>query len=46
MRTYPVKNDLRMIAIMLLCLIAGNALAKDNVDFDKSVDLFLKLTNS
>lgn len=38
MRTYPVKNDLRMIAIMLLCLIAGNALAKDNVDFDKSVD--------
>jgi hypothetical protein len=27
MRTPPVKNDLRMIAIMLLCLIAGNALA-------------------
>ena len=38
MRTYPLKNGLRMIAIMLLCLIAGNALAKDNVDFDKSVD--------
>jgi hypothetical protein len=37
-RAYPVKNDLRMIAIMLLCLIAGNALAKDNVDFDKSID--------
>jgi hypothetical protein len=26
------------ITIMLLCLIAGNVLAKDNVDFDKSVD--------
>jgi hypothetical protein len=38
MRAYPVNNNLRMIAIMLLCLIAGNALAKDNVDFDKSVD--------
>ncbi len=38
MRTYLVKNHLRMISIMLLCLIAGNALAKENVDFDKSVD--------
>ena len=26
------------LGTLLLCLIAGNALAKDNVDFDKSVD--------
>jgi hypothetical protein len=38
MRTHPVKNELRMIATMLLCILAGNALAKNNVDFDKSVD--------
>jgi hypothetical protein len=38
MRTHPVKNELRMIATMLLCMLAGNALAKNNVDFDKSVD--------
>jgi hypothetical protein len=38
MRIHPVKNELRMIATMLLCMLAGNALAKNNVDFDKSVD--------
>jgi hypothetical protein len=38
MRIHPVKNELRIIATMLLCMLAGNALAKNNVDFDKSVD--------
>ena len=38
MKNYPVKIALKITAILLLCLMAGIALAKDNVDFDKSVD--------
>jgi hypothetical protein len=38
MKNYPVKIALRITAILLLCLMAGIAQAKDSVDFDKSVD--------
>jgi hypothetical protein len=38
MENYPVKTALRITAILLLCLMAGIVQAKDNVDFDKSVD--------
>ena len=37
-KNYPVNIALKITAILLLCLMAGVALAKDNVDFDKSVD--------
>jgi hypothetical protein len=38
MKNYPAKIALRITAILLLCMMAGIAQAKDNVDFDKSVD--------
>ena len=38
MKIHPVKIALKITAILVLCLMAGIALAKDNVDFDKSVD--------